>query len=693
MTTLTQAELDNAHRRRRTSGYTRFQDAIEDGTLHTAQAWIKHPECPYNRFGKNGKPPLASAAEKLYSALKKDADEIGPMPDWWQKIYPGSTHEDWVRDRTKSDERILAMTQQIFDACLDAVDWTHWKSEQVEALLDALPIGVGNHPRHRLLERVLEAGLPTERLTYMGLTVTPAMRSLLRHPYRVEGRAWMDNPLPVDPPGKGPGFLSVLFMQWSRGRIGDRSYWEDVAEKALARGASVFRPVCPRDWAAEDHKERLYGYKTYDPPETLLALAHTLDSPHILASITQHHIDDANRIDSLMSLMKRTGRVHSRNGAEENSKRQEEHAQQLMRMLEGDAENPKLWSKSGAKLMEAYTSELWPHIATQSNSLSVVARKRLMGLVGRVGLSSESISMAVRTMTLPLSAFELIENLREAEADFSQMGIDHDTLIGEAAVALVSTAMSSEYKQNKCLVALDTLLEADRVLPAFHERITCSLFRSPQGGMPLNHLRNLVDLLERKGWKAHPCAWEMIEKRLGDENGRDSAQVLMFLGEVAARHARPATLSILNPLQQNPDPDTQRASSSSAYRDMYPWDRKEALRAHAHIAPLALGTLQDCNARTWGGRISATQAVARFMAHARKAGDTDAMEILFDLIPVLRAKGADPHGERMEDGTPAQWFSELDSDHPFHEAWSRAQQATLREHTAIVPNNARRRRL
>lgn len=692
MTTLTQAELDNAHRRRRTSGYTRFQDAIEDGSLHTAQAWTQYPQCPYNRFGKDGKPPLASAGRRLYEALKKDPNEIGDMPDWWRKIYPGSTHEDWVRKTTETDERILSMAQQVFDACLEAVDWTHWKSAQVEALLDAIPIGSGPHPRHRLLDRVIEAGLPLDRLTFQGAPITPAMRSLLHRPYRAEGHEWVEKNFPIDPPGNGPGFLSVLFMQWARGRVGEHSYWEGVAEKALKCGASVQRPVCPASWGLDDPKERLYGYKAYQPPKTLLALVHTLDSPHLLASITQHHVDDENRISSLLTLMKRTGQVHSRRGIDENPKRQEEHAGQLLRMLEGDAGRPKLWAKASQSLMEAYVCDLWPNIPAQSNPLATQARKRLMELTGATSLDSNTIRRAVGSMTLHLRAFELIENLREAQDDLARMGLDHDTLVGHAAAALVSTAMSSDYKQNKCLVALDELLSHERLRPEFHESITTALFQSPQGGMPLNSLRNLVDLLESKGWKAHSTAWNLIEARLKNNEGRDSAQVLMFLGEVAARHTRPTNLSILNPTQSIAS-DPQRASTIQAYSEMYPWGRNQALLAHEYIAHLALGTIEDCNARIWSGRRSTTETVAHYMKAAESMGDTDALRVLGDLIPTLLARGADPQRERLDNGEPAEWLGELEASHPFHAAWSVAQEITLQGGTIASKSAPRNRRL
>lgn len=700
---LTPSHLENARRRRPSSGYTRFQEAIEGYNLYEAAEWTEHSQCPYNRFGKNGKPPLVSAANRLYQELKQDPSEVGPMPKWYREVYPRSSEEEWVRSCVEQNEKSLAKSHIIFEACLANVDWKEWKSPQVEALLAVLPIGSNKEIlRHGLLQRVLDAGLPVDRLQYQGRTITPAMNSLLRHPWRHEAQEWAKHPMALDPPNDGPGFLSVLCMQWSRGLSSERGYYEEAADIALQRGSSINRPVCDETWMEQEEEKkkeiRLYGIKAYHPMPTLLAQMQTLDSPRLLASVSTLHANDNNRIHALITLMRRTGDVHARRGAYEDQARKEEHATQLLRMLEGPAENEKSWVAMGKKLMEAYFIDLWSSIPASANPLPEKVRKRLMQLVGTPKLDRSIIHNATLKMLTHLRVFEIMENMELVQEDMARMGISRAQLQGTMVATMLNFMVGSEYHQGKQMMAMGQLLAQVETLPLdTHESITRALFEFPAASLPVVYLQPLVQQLEDKGWKASPMAWAMLHQRLGDLNGKDSAEVLMFLGDVAARHCTPIDETIFNPVFPSPQHsstlDRPEILKSHGYEEVCMWDRQASLQAHAYICKRAIGAMEDCNARIWGDRQSLMQRIASFLQRAMVVEDGEGKNILLDMLSDLHDAGAHPALEVSEEGVSGDWVGELASNHPFHETWAKIEQSQLQENTVPHGNRVRSRRL
>lgn len=705
---LKENHIAKPHLRMRSTGKTRFHDAIGEAWSRDRVAWLDVPNCPYNRRDREGLHPLVSAVKRLASDMKKPVSEVGEMPSWWKDVYKEDTTEDWIRKQTQRDEKTLHDSWLVFEKCLEHVNWKDWKHADVAAVLKATPIpSFKEDDRNAILDRLVASGLPIDRLRHCGNPVTPAMWSLLSSPYSYSIEGWLLRDLPLDPPGnKHPGFVSTLVFNWKRIPESVKISIDRHLEVAFSKGARVDLPPAPREWVEHEKSNRdshlpasLYSSYDHCNRPTVLGQAQELDDPKLLAAIGGHvDVSDEDRIDSLLALMKLTADGWKAGRAAKSIYTNEQHVDQLLVLLEDPARDRSKWKNSSALLLSQYFETIWPRVSARDDEriLDVLARMGNVGVDLGIDLPDikwESIaSIMAWAMTLP----EAIEAMDTHKGALSKCkGLDRNRIGNKMSQGFLDRCLNERYdRPDKALGMLRRSLSIAPLDPAHCERMQATLFGHSQSAIGIAHLKTIVSMLRSRGWRSTSNAWNTLHARLSEPETHDSLEIISYLAKLAAQGEAPTCVGIFRAPVHNLPANNNNSSGTSrdGYRDLCDWGYADALKAHVHMVQCCL-PLVDINATQWQDiNKSPLQTVAECMD---KTTRSDTLVHLDELAELLLCSGADPSKERNhETGRHgAEWVEDIDKKHAFYGSLSRWSKTALENHTPPPSAGPRPRRI
>lgn len=698
--------IAKAHVRMPSTGKTRFHASIDEIYSSDRIHWLDVPACPLNRRARDGQHPLVSATVRLVRDMKEHVSDLGEMPTWWNEVYKNDTKEDWIRRKTERDERVLGESWKVFDHCLDHVDWKDWKSDDVGAILKVTPVSTHeDDDRNGILERLLERGLPIDRLRHQGYPVTPAMWHLINAPYSYCIEGWLELDLPLDPPGKKhPGLISSILFSWNRLPEAIKSNIDHILARAFSKGAQIDRPLAPQAWVDNqtEKKDSLLFKSAYDhcSRPTIFGQAQALKNPGLIAALGNcAQATDEDRIDSVQTLMRQTSEMWGRGGhKEKNEGGRIEHFNQLEKLLVDHPRDRRKWKEAGHGLLMEYFQSLWPHVSAlhEPRVLTVLDRLEALGVDLNDPLADAPWASMVNTMGWTMSLPEANVALDVENGALGRVkGIDLPFVANSLAIGAARRCFSERYTQvDKFVGLLKTAISMAPLSESAFQGIEETIFNYPKNSIGLIYVQAITSMLEDNGWKTTSNAWATLSERLLTQGNYDNPDIICYLADVAARGAPPKTMDIFR-APRDPKQNAQQQQAQSyceGYSDVCDWTLDAALSAHLHVAKRAIGMI-DVNSTAWArSGVSALQVVANLMA--QKPGQV-IVDHLDKVAEMLWCAGADPAQEKHPTtGEPGgEWVEDVDWQHSFYPTLSRWSQVALDQATPQATHRPKNRRI
>jgi hypothetical protein len=698
--TIPQSHLDRAAHRMRASGKTRFHESITEIYSGLGQVWIEQPNCPWNKRAKDGTHPLITGLQHFSAAISKPTPEPGKMPTWWQSVHPGDKEEDWIRRENETKQIHLEHSRAIWKPLMEHVDWKGWSEKDVELCLKAMPVYSFESERHTVMKALIKSGLPLEKLTHKGHPITPAMWSMINQRYSGDIAFWVAQDIPLDPPGDGPGAMSVLLLAYNW--LSSDIKIPVIAQKMVDRGVDIERVGCTEEWRLSlDIKS---NFRLYDDShllsKTIAGQAQSLGNAQLISLLAKHpSASDEARIESAQALISQYGTQERKKIYEQKDKDPQDYITSLWEVLNYNAVDLKTWELRGQFIVDKFITHLWGHGAVHTHPLADKCWEQICALTGnKVRAKRQSLADGMDNILSNVPPAELGEALN-LDGFLSRIGLSRGDISYQCTHSLVKKALSYEGDgaQDKIRWMVDYLLGQEKLTgdSAPNQAITAEIMKKSSGAISLPNLSFLINSLEQGGWTPTGNGWAILRERI-HSNEPDSVEIIALLTNTLVKHRVPVPYGhIINPPLWTGDEPNR-----TGYAKQYVWNFSLGLQAYEHFKKSALDCIGDMNTLPWdeSGKKGLMQGLATTMLTASNDADTEAnrdhCRRLDTLLQDFIAMGADPLNEwKNLDPNSPHWMEELERDHPFMIGWSEKIGAHLQNVTAQASARSRSRRM
>lgn len=675
---LTDQELKNAHHRLRKEGCTRFQNALRMDHSANLLLWARSGVAPLERVDREGVHPFLVFLRNLHTHRMERGTAIKPMPEWWMKYAHWGGEQGWHQDQTEKRIAQEAADAELLPMFVAGIDWTRVDNKFKKALREALPsnlkLGAGE-----VVDQLMAAGLSLSPFKHQDMTMTMGMWSLCKWGRDSNVDFWLERE-PIDPPGSGPGFLSVLLACWP---LHKRHLTQSLPwiARASELGVDYRRPTL------EAKEEKTYSFDEWilstenRTNTTLLGQAQGLNDPELSRALVRIPETNCERLEVFLSAVKNMEPLtHQWISNADREVALADHLIKLEQVMPADLDRST--DRIAGDIRTHLLMAIAPRVPiSRFPAMARLLERSLTQTGGQVRpLFTGHLEMAVEHAARHLCLEDAKHWLNLVRLHLSNKNT-HTKLV-ESLTAAVFPRNGYYDADPDNLLGLLRHVTAGKPIGE-NEAISQNLFSKTNANGGVIYLRALFAVLLELGYRPNRDCWKQLALRLtpsGDDYGADRRDVIDFLAqsllEAGVVPDSDAFAQIAAPIR------VETAANKGRYVLSGSWGPTEIEAARLATLKIMAAACPDINARSGKDQMTPLESISGETIRAWRLDGN--FEFQSTLANQLIQAGAIPNLDANASNTLAE-------DHPHWSIVAHYEQALLEQHTGSAQAPERRR--